>query len=195
MTDDQDTITPAALPDAGTTPPQPSAAVPDVGTAPPYPPAAVPDVGTGSSSSAEAAMIPKARFDQVNAKRKVAELKHATTAEELAGLTGRFNDLEKSMLIERRQRQALEIATANGIGEWAGDLRGGTVEEIQAHAAQIKERLDRAIRSSTAGTPAPAGGRPAPTVDLNKLKDHKWVSNNPKAALDMELERQRNGSN
>ncbi len=152
-------------------------------------------------------MIPKARFDTVNVKRKEAEAKAAELAAELelarksgqSGLqelesklaeqTSRFKELESSLSKERRDRQALQIANELGIGEWAGDIRGDDFEGMVSHAKAIKDRLDQAIRSSTAGTPAPRGGRPAPAVDLDKLNDPNWVANNTKAALEMELAR------
>ena len=161
---------------------------------------------TAASTTAASHMIPKERFDQVNEKRKAAEEIAAKLAAQLESLTAgdngltalekklqdqesRFGELEATLAAERRQRQALEIATAAGIGEWAADLKGSTIEEITNHAATLKDRIDRAVRSSTVGTPAPIGGQPAAAVDMQKLNDHKWVASNPRTALAMELAR------
>lgn len=88
---------------------------------------------------------------------------------EIEQITERLANHEKELTTERAARWRAELANEHGFSaEQAAELRGGTREEIAAHAERLKTLFPTA--PTTPGTPKPdpsQGGRSGGGIDLD----------------------------
>lgn len=166
------------------------------------PEAQTPAVAQTTDTGASEHMIPKARFDELNARAKAAEAelkklqKAQTDAErKRAEEQGKFEDLYKDTQAkleaaesaareaEEKARQAelsslrSKIAAKHKLPDLLAErLRGDTEEEIEADAKALAETLPKAIVSTATDAQAGVNTRtPTPTISDEEIQEQAAV--------------------
>lgn len=97
---------------------------------------------------------------------------------ELKTLQEQYAATAQSLQEAERGRLRLQVAQKLGIPDWAEELRGETVEDLEKHGGQILERITARLENRSLGVPPRGNGTPPAGFTEAQLSDPEFVRKN-----------------